>query len=336
MKKLAVLLPTYNVAPYIAESIDSILNQTFKDFDLYIYDDCSTDNTSEIVSSYKDQRIYYKKNKINLGLSKTLNIGLSHLLSNYEFIARMDADDWAFPERFQKQIEHMKHNKDIVVCGTQGFWLKDISQNPFSGWTYPTSNDYIKLYLLFSASFSHSSLFFRSDFFLKNNFRYDETIKTCEDWDLWTRIQDSGKFANLSDFLMKHRVLENSNHRSVENKMKHLNERSVIISKYWKIFNIDLSPEQVFEYYYQKDFIDKEKFIPKLKILINAFNDIFINHTTFLNQSDKKKFSYLLSRKILDYWKRSNLNRYNIPIWIVLLTNVKFISHIVLIKNLIK
>lgn len=329
-------MPAFNAAPYIAESIDSILNQTFRDFDLYIYDDCSMDSTSEIVSSYKDQRIYYKKNQNNLGLSKTLNIGLNDLLSDYEFIARMDADDWAFPERFQKQIKYMTQNKDVVVCGTQGYWLKDISQNAISGWTYPTSYEYIKLYLLFSACFGHSSLVFRSDFFLKNNFRYDETIKTCEDWDLWTRIQHFGKIANLSDFLMKYRILENSNHRDKSKIELHLNERANIISKYWNTFNISLSSDLVFEFYYQEKFANRENFVPKFKILIHAFNDLFKKHTKCLSEGDKRKFGYLLSRKILDYWKRTNVSRFNLIIWIILLTKVKFIRPTRLIKSLIK
>ena len=80
MKKLAVLLPAYNAALYIKASIDSILNQTFHDFDLYIYDDCSTDNTAEIISSYNNSRIFYSKNVANLGIAKTLNKGLDELL----------------------------------------------------------------------------------------------------------------------------------------------------------------------------------------------------------------------------------------------------------------
>ena len=152
MKKLAVLMPTYNCAAYLSESIDSILNQTFSHFDFYIYDDCSTDNSQEIIESYNDERIFYRKNDINLGISKTLNKGLNELLENYEFIARMDADDWAYPERLQKQIDFLEENKTQVLCGTQGFWLKNLSETFSSTWKYPIENDYIKLYLLFAAS----------------------------------------------------------------------------------------------------------------------------------------------------------------------------------------
>lgn len=333
MKKLAVLMPTYNCASYLNESIDSILNQTFSDFDFYIYDDCSTDNTEEIIKSYNDERIFYIKNNFNLGIAKTLNLGLDKLVNQYEFVARMDADDWAFPERFQKQIEFLKSNESLLFCGTQGYWLKDINETPLSGWLYPNNYNYIKLNLLFSASFGHSSIIFRSTFFKSHNLKYDEQIKTCEDWHLWIGISKIGTIQNLPDFLMKYRILPTSNHRSSENIKLHLKERSLIISNYWKTFNINLSPEQVFEYYYETGNNIQENFCEKLKTLINCFNDLYLNETSHLEIDDRKKFSYLLARKMADFWKRSNVSKINPTIWFLVVTKVKFISFMRLIKS---
>jgi glycosyltransferase involved in cell wall biosynthesis len=333
MKKLAVLMPTYNCAKYLQESIDSILNQTYSEFDFYIYDDCSTDNTSQIISGYSDERVIYIKNSENLGIAKTLNLGLEKLLPLYQYIARMDADDWAFPERFQRQIDFMDKNSGLALCGTQGFWLKNIIENPLSGWEYPVKNNYLKLHLLFAASFAHSSVVLRSAFFVCNNLKYNEYIKTCEDWDLWTRVYANGIIHNLPDFLMKYRIVETSNHRSSENKIVHLKERSVIISNYWKTFNIHLSPQQVFEYYYESDVSSKHDFQSKLKVLIDCFNQLFLDNATNLESEDKRKFSYLLARKILDFWKRSNNSRYHPIIWYIVVTNVKFINLTRLIKS---
>ncbi|TDP00869.1 glycosyltransferase family A protein [Flavobacterium sp. 245] len=333
MKKLAVLMPTYNCAKYLSESIDSIVNQTYSDFDLYIYDDCSTDNSTELIENYNDDRIFYRKNEANLGISKTLNIGLEELLGNYEFIARMDADDWAYPNRFQMQMDFMEQNPDVNLCGTQGFWLKNMGESPTSGWQYPVSYNYIRLYLLFTASFGHSSLFFRSSFFIAKKLRYNDTIKTCEDWDLWIRVSAMGEVHNLPDFLMKYRIISTSNHRSEENKTKHFIERSKIISNYWKTFDSNLSPEQVLEYYYESNDSLKQNFIQKLKILINSFNQLFVNHTLDLQIEDKKKFNYLLARKIVDYRKRAKISLFNPFVWFLLLTHVKFISMPRLIKS---
>lgn len=333
MKKLAVLMPTYNCAKYLHESIDSVLNQTYTDFDFYIYDDCSTDDTQNLIQTYTDNRIFYLKNPKNLGIATTLNLGLERLLPNYEYIARMDADDWAFPERFQKQINFLEKNKLVMLCGTQGFWIKNMSENPFSGWDYPTRNNYLKLYLLFGASFGHSSLVLRSDFFIINNLRYNENIKTCEDWDLWIKVSNIGEMGNLPDFLMKYRIVSSSNHRSAHNKILHLKERSVIISNYWKTFNIDLSPEQVFEYYYDTAPSAKQNFLSKLEMLIDTFNDLLINNAQNLMHSDKKQFSYMLARRVLDFKKRSGISRYNPIVWFVLLNRIKFINKVKLIRS---
>lgn len=333
MKKLAVLMPTYNCAKYLQESIDSILNQTYSHFNFYIYDDCSTDDTSKIISEYNDKRIVYVKNSENLGIAKTLNLGLEKLLPNYEYIARMDADDCAFPERFQKQIDFLDQNQSVMLCGTQGFWLKNLSETFLSGWQYPTDNNYLELYLLFAASFGHSSVILRSDCFILNGLRYNEDIKTCEDWDLWIRVSKIGKIHNLPDFIMKYRIVSTSNHRSTENKKIHLRERSTIISNYWKTFDIDLSPEQVFEYYYDSFPVVAENFEPKLIKLIDCFNQLYLNHTNDLNEDDKEKFSYLLARRVADFRKRSKVSQYNFSTWFIVMSKIKFINPIKLIKS---
>jgi glycosyltransferase involved in cell wall biosynthesis len=336
MKKIAVLLPTYNAAAYLKESIDSVLNQTFSDFDLYVHDDCSTDNTEELISEYKDNRVYYRKNSVNSGIAKTLNLGLEELLPHYEYIARMDADDWAYPERFQKQIDFLDSNQDIVLAGTQGYWLKDMNQNPDSGWKYPVRDEYIKYYLLFAASFGHSSVLLRSAFFHKYNLRYDETISTCEDWDLWIRVAKIGSVANVPDFLMKYRIVENSNHRSSKNMQKHLEERSSIISSYWASFGISLISEEVYDYYYGNKVMPSSDFIKKIKKLINAFNLLYVNSKDNLFLTERQSLSYMMARKILGYWKRSNVSRGNPIFWILILKEVKFMGKIKLIRSIFR
>lgn len=336
MKKLAVLLPTYNTALYIKASIDSILNQSFDDFDLYIYDDCSTDNTAEIVLSYANPRIFYNKNTKNLGIAKTLNRGLDELLPQYEFIARMDADDWAYPQRFEKQLDFLNKNKEIILCGTQGYWLKDINQNPAAGWEYPTNSEYIKYYLLFAATFGHSSVIFRSQSFAIYNLRYDETITTCEDWELWVRISKIGKMANLPDFLMKYRILENSNHRSSEKINKHLAERSKIISNYWSYFDIPFLEQEIYDLYFGKIGVSRREFNSQIQKLTDAFNKIYDKTEHHLSIKDSNNFRYLLARKILNYWKRSQVSRYDPLVWIVIVTRVKFMNKMKLVKSIIR
>lgn len=325
-------MPAYNCAVYLRESIDSILNQTYSDFDFYIYDDFSTDETQSVIHSYTDSRIFYIKNDRNLGIAATLNCGLDLLLPQYEFIARMDADDWAFPERFQKQIDFMEMNPEIAMSGTQAYWLKNMNELRIINWLQPENYNYIKLYLLFSASFGHQTIIFRS-ILIKNYFRYNINIKTCEDWELWTKIVKKNIIINLPDFLSKNRIVSTSNHRSSENAVLHLKERSIILSEYWKTFNIILSPDQVYELYYETSESVKENFYLKLNILIDSFNSLFLNYHQELVTEDKEQFSYMLARKVLDLWKRSGKNRLNPKIWMLILIRVKFINKLRLIRS---
>src|SRR3989344_5781814 len=115
--KISVLMPAYNARKYIGEAIESILNQTFKDFEFIIINDCSTDKTKKIIEEYanKDARIKLINNATNLGLTKSLNIGLKE--ARGEYVARLDADDVALPERLEKQYEFMEKNKETTLVG---------------------------------------------------------------------------------------------------------------------------------------------------------------------------------------------------------------------------
>jgi hypothetical protein len=280
--------------------------------------------------------MFYSKNAANLGIAKTLNRGLDELLPHYEFIARMDADDWAYPQRFEKQLDFLNKNKEIILCGTQGYWLKDINQNPTAGWEYPINSEYIKYYLLFAATFGHSSVVFRSQTIANYNLRYDETITTCEDWELWVRISKIGKMINLPDYLMKYRILENSNHRSSEKISKHLEERSTIICNYWSYFGIPFFEQEIYEFYFGKIPLSRKEFNLKTQKLIHAFNVIYGKTEHNFSIQDRNNFSYLLARKILNYWKRSKISRYNPLIWIMIVDEVKFMNKIKLVKSIIR
>lgn len=336
MKKLAVLMPTYNAAIYLNDSIDSILSQTFTNFDLYIYDDCSTDETQNIIESYTDVRIHYRKNTQNLGIAATLNKGINELVNQYDFIARMDADDWCYPNRFEKQIQFLIDNTTIDVLGTQGYWVRNFDENVFPAWKYPTSNTYIKYNLLFTATFGHSSVVFRNSFFSDVSMRYNEESKTCEDWELWTRISQVSEMANLSDFLLKYRIDPNSNHRLIKNKKMHFQERSKVISKHWETFNIKILPDEVFEFYYEESKCSAIVCIENLKKWILLFNMIFEKAKSEMTNAELQSFGYLLSRRILAYWKRSSTNRLNPTIWFLILNQVTFMNKFKLIKTLIK
>lgn len=199
--KISVVMSVYNGEKYLRESIESILQQTFSDFEFIIINDGSTDQTKEILEFYKDSRIrlIHQGNK---GLTKSLNKGIK--LAKGEYIARQDADDISYPKRFEKQIAYMASNADIALCGT---WVK-IFGTLDTEWHYPLSHDEISCKHLFENSLAHSSVIIRNSIIKKHNLFYDETLKTSQDYDLWVRISQNHRIANLNELLLKHRLHE--------------------------------------------------------------------------------------------------------------------------------
>ncbi|MDR3061732.1 MAG: glycosyltransferase [Dysgonamonadaceae bacterium] len=197
--KASILLPVYNAASFLAESIASILNQSFEDFELIILNDGSKDGSKEIIFAFTDARIRYVENETNLGLIKTLNKGIE--ICTGEYIIRMDADDICAPERIEKQIRFLEKHPDIGLCGTWAYVIdnkgvvtgKIINQ---------TSSSFISISLLFSAPLIHPSVCFRSS--LLKQHPYHE-VPVAEDYDLWCRLNEYTKIANIPDFLLYYR-----------------------------------------------------------------------------------------------------------------------------------
>jgi len=211
--RIAVLMPVYNLERYVVRSVGSILNQTFEDFDFWIIDDGSTDGTFELLSEIKDSRIKLVQNPSNMGFVNTLNAALDCM--DYEFIARMDGDDFAMPNRFEKQIQYMDENQGCVLVGSQSTWIKmdergNVKDRTY--WKYPVTDSAIRASLYWNASFVHSSVIFRR--FSIGDLRYDPSFDVaCEDWDLWTRLSLKGSLYNMDEPLMECLIRDDSMHR---------------------------------------------------------------------------------------------------------------------------
>ena len=199
-----VLMPVYNVESYINEAIDSILTQTYSNFDFLIINDCSTDKSEEIVFSYKDERIKYLKNETNLGLAGTLNRGIDNIETKY--IIRMDSDDISVPRRIEKLIDFMEANEEIGVysSGLERFG------NDNAIWKHPNLNDDIKAHLLFGPSINHAPCILRTSVLKENKIYYSNNFLHLEDYDLWFRLKDFTKYANTDEVLYKYRVAKHN------------------------------------------------------------------------------------------------------------------------------
>ncbi len=200
---VSVIMTIYNNADYLRAAIDSILEQSFGDYEFIIIDDGSKDNSSTIVSTYKDKRIRFTS-RPNKGLPASLNEGIA--MATGKYIARQDADDISVHDRFQKQVAWLEKHPEVGLLGTnylemdaQGELIK--VRNVF------TQPDDLKLTLVFSNQFAHGSVMLRSSL-LKKVGQYNETISSAQDYDLWTRISRVSPVYNLKDTLYHWRLYD--------------------------------------------------------------------------------------------------------------------------------
>lgn len=207
MAKITVLIPARNAATTIAETLASLVDQTFKDFDIYIVNDASNDATLNIVQSFESRlRINILDLKENLGVAGALNNGLSHINSPY--IARIDADDLAHPARLDKQLAFLDSNPRIDVCSTWMEMFYDDRSHENSILMKPVSDRAIKTALIQYCSMSHPASLFRKTFFDDVGV-FDARFDFAEDYDLWCRGALLGKcYANLPEALTKYRKHE--------------------------------------------------------------------------------------------------------------------------------
>lgn len=201
MPKISVVMPAYNAEKYIAEAIESILNQTYRDFEFIIINDGSTDKTEEIILSYTDDRIVYLKNEKNMGIVYTLNRGLD--IAKGEYIARMDADDISLPERFKTQVQFMDKNTDIAVLGTAiNIFGENIESSIFANSSNPKK---AKAELFLSSSLTHPTVFIRKSILHKYALHYEEEFAGMEDFRLWWKITGCGDIMSLEVPLLNYR-----------------------------------------------------------------------------------------------------------------------------------
>lgn len=200
--KITVLLPVYNCELYIKTAVESILNQTFTNFELLIIDDASTDATVSILKKFDDPRIQLIEKPLNSGYTNSLNYGLK--IAKGQYIARMDADDISYPERFARQIDYLDNHPDVVVCGTT-YKIVDNDKKII----LPQDHEAIKIGLLWGNCVSHPSVMIRKKIVDDFSIRYDTSKEPAEDYDMWVRLLSIGKLHNLKEILLEYRVYGN-------------------------------------------------------------------------------------------------------------------------------
>lgn len=218
MVKVSVILPVYNSEKYIKDAVESILNQSYKDFELLaIYDNGTTDNSPKLLNEYSkvDSRVL----PINIGSKRGIVNALNHgiKISKGKYIARMDADDISFKERIEKQVEFLDKYIDVDVVGTSIEIFGEIadesriySEEWFNKQFDFNSFEETEKVFLRGCAIAHPTAMFRRDKILKVGC-YREEYKEAEDYDLWMRIiKSGGKIAKIEDRLLRYRMHEES------------------------------------------------------------------------------------------------------------------------------
>ncbi|MCH8526401.1 MAG: glycosyltransferase [Kiritimatiellae bacterium] len=198
---VTLLLPVYNSAATLQETLDSLWAQTFTDFELLAIDDGSTDATPDILAAQNDPRLRVLRNPQRLKLAGALNRGIAE--ARAPLLARIDADDLARPERLAAQVTFMHQHPGLALCGT---WTRHFGDRVKARETYPETHDALRAFALFNCPFAHPTVLFRTDLFRENNLHYDGGYYPTEDYELWTRLVHRFPCANLPRVLLDYRV----------------------------------------------------------------------------------------------------------------------------------
>lgn len=200
--KVTVFIAVYNGEPFLAETIESVFAQTYRDFELLVVDDCSTDRTADILRAIDDPRLRVERNERNRGRTYTRNRGLQ--LARGEFLAVLDADDLCEPERLAKSVAFLESNPEVAAVGSAATYV-DEGGRPLFVNRVPTDSRLIRERLFTVNCFVHSSVMLRREWALAVG-GYDERLSQAEDYDLLLRLSARHPLANLPEPLVRYRI----------------------------------------------------------------------------------------------------------------------------------
>jgi len=286
--RVTVLMPVYNGESYLREAIESILEQTYTDFEFLIINDGSTDKSVEIVRSYKDSRIRLVQNENNIGLINTLNKGID--LSTGQYIARMDCDDISLPARIEKQVLFMENHPDVGVCGT---WAETIGNANRNVYKYPTGPQKIQSQLLFDSPLAHPSVMMRKTLLDKFDLRYPKEYFT-EDWYFWQMCSFHFPIGNIPEVLLEYRINPFSKSRANEESMlksiKHIDRLN------FENLQLDVTPQEadIHRKLGFQTFPDNADFIKQSDLWLNRLKAA--NHNTAVYP--EPAFSQMLAERL--------------------------------------
>lgn len=196
---VSIITSVYNCEKYLPDMVESVISQTYQNWEMIIIDDASTDNTWKILSQYNDSRIKKIQNRENKGLTVNLNKALE--LATGKYVARIDGDDVAYPRRFEKQVLFMEENPDVVLAGC---WMRGFGNQNFFLQRMEGAEE-TRIDFLFDTPVFHPALIMRKAILDQYAIKYDENFKCAQDYNLEYRLSKYGQIRNIPEILMKYR-----------------------------------------------------------------------------------------------------------------------------------
>ncbi len=313
MPKISVLMSVYNSAAFLEEAVDSILSQTFSDFEFIIVNDGSTDESGDILANLaeKDKRIQLIENEENIGLTRSLNKGLAQ--AKGEYIARMDADDISFPQRLEKQVAYLEKHAKVGLVGSQYDLCDADGKVTASGERLPENNLSIQWRLLFRNSFIHSSVMIRRRALELVEDNYNVELPYAQDFELWSRVARISRVANLPEVYVYLR--EHDDRITVQKK----EDQEMVAIKIARANLNDLMGNNYFNYEEAKLFrrwfsfgmlkIESVEQIIFCKKWLSIFQKFYWKNIPFSYAAHKELYTTFLQQTVVEEYKDHNFSK---------------------------
>jgi glycosyltransferase involved in cell wall biosynthesis len=307
---VTIVMPVFNAELHLKEAIDSIITQTYSNFEFLIINDGSTDSSNKIILSYSDTRIRYINNEKNKGLIETLNLGFSVALGKY--IARMDADDISLRNRIEQQVNFLNKNPQIGLLGTGYTYFGDKNDVV----QFPTRHEDLKYACLFYNPFCHPSVMIRKEVLDTFELKFKKEYLHSEEYKLWTDLLSFSHGANLNDNLLLYRshptqVSQVHLLQQIENSKKIRMEYLMNAGFDHTDMNIELILGESYEILTSDEVFEKMKYLQKLADQNDRIE--FFTIEKWQQELSKRYKNSLLELKIIDgkiynHYKKSKLS----------------------------
>ncbi len=297
---VSILMPVYKTSQYLREAVDSILSQTFTDFELIVLNDCSPDNAEDILDVFADPRLVWYLGEENVGLANVLNVGLQ--MARGKYVARMDSDDLSTPNRLEVQVDYLERHPeiDLCSCGMELFGAKD------GKWVRESDPDRVKISALFFSPILHASSVWRKESFDRKNLHFEQEMVPAEDYDLWCRALTKGlRMVNLPDCMYLYRIHAN---QATENSARTSRKEVEVRERFLHSIYPDAEDKVIARIASLKSCSDPDEFKQIAGLLMDLNSKAgFFNGEKLSDQLEKRR-QYLIRESLRDHfsWKKFN------------------------------